>query len=216
MSLLSNGQKRYEGQTFEGLACDSSEVRAREFTECTFDKCKFQETIFKDCRFVDCTFVKCHLVLVQVGGCYFKATQFKDSNIIGVNWTASKIAKVEDAGQKGERVVRVGFLKPIDFFNCVLSHSVFIGLQLRKINMEKCIAKDVDFTGVDLTKGNFQHTDFSDSRFSNTNLTEADFRKAKNYAIDAGYNKLKKTKFELPEAMALLRGLDIILEEPPH
>jgi len=44
-------------------------------------------------------------------------------------------------------------------------------------------------------------------------LTEADFTGAKNYAIAASSNTLKKTKFSLPEAMGLLYSLDIVLTE---
>ncbi len=41
----------------------------------------------------------------------------------------------------------------------------------------------------------------------------ADFRGARNYAIAADLNTLKQAKFSLPEAVALLHGLDIILED---
>jgi hypothetical protein len=43
-------------------------------------------------------------------------------------------------------------------------------------------------------------------------LTKADFRKAFNYGIDFKFNNLKKAKFSLPEAIALLTSLDIILD----
>lgn len=45
------------------------------------------------------------------------------------------------------------------------------------------------------------------------NLTKADLRQAKNYSIRPDSNKIKKAKFSLPEAMLLLYGLDIELEE---
>jgi hypothetical protein len=44
-------------------------------------------------------------------------------------------------------------------------------------------------------------------------LTAADFNDARNYAIDVKQNRLKKTKFALPEAVSLLKGLDIVLRE---
>jgi hypothetical protein len=44
-------------------------------------------------------------------------------------------------------------------------------------------------------------------------LTQADFTGARDYTIAPNLNQLKQTKFSLPEAMALLYGLDIILTE---
>lgn len=213
MSLASQNQRTYESQHFEGLVCDRSEVCLKQFTGCTFENCTFQETVLRECRFVDCTFVKCRLIMGHIADCDFKSVFFKDSNLIGINWAASKIARAVPPGQWGDNAVKIAFLRPIDFLNCVLNHSGFVGLQLRGISMIQCSAKDVDFADADLSKGNFQHTDFSDSRFLNTNLTEADFRYAKNYLINVSINKLKKTRFALPEALVLLHGLDIILEE---
>lgn len=47
----------------------------------------------------------------------------------------------------------------------------------------------------------------------NCDLSETDFSGAVNYTIDAGQNKLHKTRFTLPEAITLLHALDIILED---
>jgi fluoroquinolone resistance protein len=71
----------------------------------------------------------------------------------------------------------------------------------------------VDFAEADLTLANCTFTDFTNSRFQHTNLTQADFTGATNYTIAPNLNTLKKTKFSLPEAMALLYGLDIVLTE---
>jgi uncharacterized protein YjbI with pentapeptide repeats len=48
--------------------------------------------------------------------------------------------------------------------------------------------------------------------FGNTDLSKANLSKAYNYHIDASQNKLKGTRFSLPEAMSLLYSLEIILE----
>jgi fluoroquinolone resistance protein len=42
-------------------------------------------------------------------------------------------------------------------------------------------------------------------------LSGADLSQARNYMIDPGLNELKKAKFSLPEAMALLYNMDITL-----
>ena len=73
--------------------------------------------------------------------------------------------------------------------------------------------REVDLAQADLTDGFFRGCDFSGSRFLNTDLTRADFRGATNYGIGAQHNILKNTRFSLPEAMALLYGLDILLDD---
>jgi uncharacterized protein YjbI with pentapeptide repeats len=87
-------------------------------------------------------------------------------------------------------------------------------LDLSKAVITDCLAKEATFAETNLTEANCTHTDFTDSRFIRTNLTRADFRGARNYAIAADQNTLKQAKFSLPEAVALLHGLDIILEDP--
>lgn len=190
----------YIDRKFKGLIYQAEKIVAIDFDECEFIDCSFRETVFKDCGFRDCTFKDCDLGLVQVTGSSFTATKFHDSQLIGVNWTEA------DWNSRG-------FLKAVDFSNCVINYSTFMGLKLKDMNISGCIAKEVDFTDADLTKANFRNTDLTSSRFLNTNLTEADFMGATNYAIAANLNILKKTKFSLPEAMSLLYSLDIILSE---
>jgi len=49
--------------------------------------------------------------------------------------------------------------------------------------------------------------------FFNPNLTRADWRGARNYALRPIDNTLKKARFALPEAIALLYGLDLELDD---
>lgn len=200
MDLLSDAHVEYEDQFFENLELQNREIRSKEFYCCIFAGCSFLEATFKGCRFVDCEFKECDLSLCRVEDCSFSNTRFQDSQVIGVNWTEASWPKH-------------GLLSAIGFTNCALSHSTFIGLSLREINLRGCVARNVDFAEADLTQANCTHTDFSDSRFLHTNLTEADFTGATNYSIKASLNVLKKTKFSLPEAMSLLYGLDIVLTE---
>jgi uncharacterized protein YjbI with pentapeptide repeats len=99
------------------------------------------------------------------------------------------------------------------FFKCAISHSTFIGLSLRGIQIRDCVAADVDFREADLSRAGFGGTDLSKSLFSSTDLTEADLSGARNYDIDPGRNVLKQARFSLPEAMSLLYSLDIVLTE---
>jgi uncharacterized protein YjbI with pentapeptide repeats len=118
--------------------------------------------------------------------------------VIGLNWTEASWPKR-------------GLLNSLRFVRCILNHSTFMGLPLKKAIFRECIAKDVDFANANLTEADCTNTDFSQSRFFHTDLTHANFSGAQNYAIAAHLNTLKKTKFSLPDAMALLYSLDIEL-----
>ena len=87
----------------------------------------------------------------------------------------------------------------------------YVEQQFADLTLMQDVVTAVTFAETNLTEVNCTHTDFSDSRFIHTNLTKADFCGAHNYAVVADRNTLKKTKFSLPEAVALLHGLDIIL-----
>lgn len=86
-----------------------------------------------------------------------------------------------------------------------------MGLPLKKAKITKCVAENVDLSEVDLTEANCTDTDFSTARFQQTNLTKANLKGASNYAIDVNQNTIKQARFSLPEAVSLLKGLDIVL-----
>ncbi len=200
MTLL-NDQTDYTGQTFKRLKHADEEIADKEFFDCIFAECTFTGTVLRKCRFVNCTFRACDLSLAKVTGSTFRDTTFEGCKMVGVNWT--------EAGWGPKK----GVMNSIHFLDCVLNHSTFIGLSLPRTTISRCVAKDVDFSEADLSHADFTGTDLTDSRFAHTNLTEADFVGAMHYSINAALNTLKKTKFALPEAMALLYGLDIILSE---
>jgi uncharacterized protein YjbI with pentapeptide repeats len=198
--LLTAAQGEYEQQSFAGLKLEGEEIRFKEFYGCQFTECSFLETTFGHCKFVDCEFADCDLSLCRVKGCTFSNTVFTKSQVVGVNWT-------EASWPRG------GLLRGIDFFDCAISHSTFLGLSLRQISICGCVAHNADFAEADLSRATCTGTDFADSRFLQTDLTEADFAGARNYAISPNMNVLKKARFSLPEAISLLYGLDIVLSE---
>ena len=200
MDLLSTANVEFISQQFKGLNYQNVEIIDKEFDECMFVDCTLRETSFVNCRFRDCAFQGSDLSLVRVENCTFTTTTFQDSQLIGINWAEASWHPR-------------GFLKTVDFINCILNYSSFFGLSLKAIKFVNCMAKEVDFAEADLTDAQCLKTDFSNSRFHHTNLTQADFTGATNYAIAADNNVLKTTKFSLPEAMSLLYSLDIILSE---
>jgi fluoroquinolone resistance protein len=190
----------YADQLFESLRLAPRLIAASEFLDCTFSDCALVESVFSGCRFVNCRFRDCDLSLIQVPETAFTGTRFEESKVIGVDWT-----RAEWAG------IRLG--KPIGFHRCAISHSTFIGLALSGIAIRDCTAVNVDFREADLREADLRGTDLSESLFSHTDLTGADLRGARNYQIAAGQNTLQGTRFSLPEALSLLHGLNIILED---
>lgn len=201
MHALVNVERSHEGTTFKSLTLQGSEVIGVDFYDCVFQDCAFVEVTFKDCKFVDCLFSGCDLSLARVDDSAFTNVRFESSKVIGIDWTRAYWP-------------RIGGLQMLSFADCALNFSTFIQLDLKGIEITDCMARDVDFTEARLIRANLSGTDFSESRFLETDLTEADFTRATNYAVDAGRNRLKRTRFSLPEAISLLRSLDIILVDP--
>jgi fluoroquinolone resistance protein len=191
----------YHGdQVFEDIQLERDQLVSSEFYDCAFMRCSFVESVFRNCRFVNCAFQHCDLSLVQVMGSTFSATRFEDSKAIGVDWTQADWPTA-------------GLARPVGFFRSAISHSTFIGLRLRGIQIRDCVAVDVDFREADLSHADFAGTDLSQSLFSHTDLTEADLSRARNYHIDPARNVLRQARFSLPEAMSLLYSMDIVLVE---
>ncbi len=188
----------YVDENFTGLEISEGRLLYKSFDNCTFTKCRFTSVAFEECKFRDCRFKQCDLSLITVKNSSFSGIEFTNSKLVGINWT--------DANWQSRSL-----FKPLKFDQCTLNYSTFIGLKLRKAALTHCVAHDVDFTDADLSGADCRHTDFTDSRFHHTDLTEANFVMAHHYSIDAGANKLKKTKFALPDAISLLRSLDIVL-----
>lgn len=193
-------QLEYTEQIFEEATLKQKVLEDKKFYGCTFIKCNFSETLFKGCKFCDCSFENCNLSMIKVNASTFSNISFSNSKVVGVNWTEASWPRVK-------------LNCPIQFLKCSISHSTFLGLNLREVNIRECVAKDADFRESDLTQADLRHTDFTDSLFMETNLTGADLSNARNYIIDVALNRVKKAKFSLPEAMSLLYCLDIDLIE---
>jgi len=196
---LDGSEKEYENAVFEGLSLKEGSISSKQFYSCVFKGCDLTGTAFISCKFLDCKFMSCNLSLIKVTGSTFLDVEFRDSKLVGVNWTAAYWSRVKLPAS-------------LQFVNCVISDSNFMGLSLRDGCVKKCLAKGADFRETDFTRANLSHTDFEDSLFGNTNLTGADLTQAKNYAMRISDNKVKGAKFSMPEAMSLLYYLGIKIE----
>jgi uncharacterized protein YjbI with pentapeptide repeats len=200
MALKDLGLAEYEDETFSGLSFDQDTITDKTFTDCTFKDCTFREAVFQRCSFDDCLFTDCDLSLAKIPETSFANVEFEECKLVGIDWASAHWPKF--------RVKR-----PFSFHQCALNYSFFSGLKLPNLRMTECAVKEADFTDVDFTSAIFAGTDFTGSRFINCDLTKANFNDATNYAIDINQNWLKKTKFALPEAVSLLKGLNIVLRE---
>jgi uncharacterized protein YjbI with pentapeptide repeats len=115
------------------------------------------------------------------------------------------------------KVIGVNFsetqaLSTPSFFESTLDYSVFQLLNLSGAIFKNCSMKEVDFYEANLTKAEFSGSLLLDAVFNRANLTSADFRGAQEYFIDLRVTIVKKAKFSIPEALNLLKALDIFLE----
>ena len=184
----------HEGKIFEKIQWQEKEVYDRTFKNCTFKNCQLNGLVFSDCHFTDCIFEDCDLSLIKVKGSYFSKLKVIRCKAIGIHWF--------DTG------------KPFsaEFTDSNISYSSFFGKPLKKTKFKNCVAKEVDFSECILTEADFSGTDLQGARFSNTDLSLANFKEAKNYFVDVQFNKVKKAKFSLPEALRLLDAFDVVIE----
>lgn len=186
-------------EVYENLGMNGEDLRDLIFEECTFRDSTFQQADFSRSRFINCTFERCNLSVLRVMETAFAGVRILDSKASGINWT-------ETAQNRG------GLASPPEFSATVLDGSVFQGMDLEDATMKDCRAVDVDFSSASLRGADLKGTDFHGARFNGTDLSTADLRGAVNYSIDIEFNTIKKARFSLPEAVALLKNLDIILD----
>ncbi|MBL4631593.1 MAG: pentapeptide repeat-containing protein [Paraglaciecola sp.] len=191
-------KNEYCSERFNNVDFSAVEIYAKEFDGCTFEKCNFNQAIFNRCNFVDCEFIHCNLSNVKMQYSKFSDVCFRDSKIIGIDWT--KVAWPS-----------LLFSSPIKFYKSILNDSSFYGLSLQNLVIEECKAHNVDFREGDFRHANFTYSDLSGRFFSNTNLSAADFSQATDYDIDIYQNTIKKAKFSRFEAISLLASLEIEL-----
>lgn len=173
----------------------SAAVEGCTFVGCTFDDSHLREITFRDCRFLACAFVACDLSLVDVGGSAFRDVSFDACNLTGVNW-ARAVATLHDPLE-------------VDFRDCILDFAVFQGCALEGRRIDHCIAHECDFRDARLEGAVCRGSDFAGSNFDGADLRGADLRKARNYAIDVRTTQVKGARFSLPDAIVLLKGLEI-------
>jgi uncharacterized protein YjbI with pentapeptide repeats len=190
----------YEEQLFFGVAASERTFEDVRFVTCTFRHSHFDHASFLRCRFNDCAFIDCRLDLMNVTGSRFTDARFTDCRMQGVDWTRAHWSSIRLPAM-------------LHFQRCLLNDSSFFGLHLEGMKAIECRAIGVDFTEADCVEADFSGSDFQDALFRKTRLAGANFTDAINYRIDIFNNDIRRARFCMPEAAALLHGLDIDLVE---
>ena len=185
----------FDGQTFEELSFQKIlPLKGPEFIECIFRSIDFTQLNFTLFKFIECKFENCNFSNISVKNATFRDCHFLKSKLVGINFA------------------EVATLSTPQFHECVLDYSVFQSLNLSNCQFKSCSMKEADFYECNLTKAVFTDSSLEAAVFNKANLSQADLRGAIHYSIDLKETNLKKAKFHLPEALSLLKSLDIILE----
>ncbi len=181
-------------ETYKSNDFSKQIMSEQSFMACEFHNCNFTESTLWNAKFVNCVFKGCNISLVKMDGCRFQDVRFIDCKLVGADFFKCD--------------------KP--FFSVQFTHSIlhycnFSDLNLKGISFAECKLKECHFTNSGLVGASFKDSDLLGTIFHNSDLSKADFSSAINYDIDPQTNKIKKAKFSLPEAAALLRGFDIHL-----
>lgn len=179
----------FSDELFEKI---TAPLQKGEYEACTFKHCDFSRADLSGFLFIDCEFFHCNLSLARLLKTTFNDVKFKDCKIIGIH--------LENCNEFGLSV---------DFENCILDHSSFYKMKLKKTSFRHTQLREVDLTDADLTAAIFHNCDLTGAKFENTILEKADFRTAFNYAIDPEASKIKKAKFSRAGLEGLLTKYDI-------
>ena len=184
---------------FENVVFDKVESTASysdEYNNCTFKNCDFSNVNFDFAELIDCLFLSCNLTMAKLGNTTLSRVKFDSCKLLGVDF--SKCSK---------------FLFSISFENSMLNYSLFSRNDLKNTLFNNCKLNEVSFIETNLTSAKFLNCDLEKAIFDRTNLEKADFSTSQNYTINPELNKLKKTKFSMPDVIGLLHNLDIIITE---
>ena len=200
MSTAFDEQTDYYATHFTGLDLSRHVLAARTYEECTFTGCNFSEATLSGCKLLDCGFEDCNLSLAKVSHTRFRAVTFAGCKLVGINWTSAAWQRLATAAA-------------LEFRDCILNDSSFLGLALQELVVEHCKARDVDWRDANLSGAKLCHTDLTHALFSRTNLSGADLTGAVGYDIDVLNNAVRGARFSRDEAVRLLLGLEIELAD---
>jgi fluoroquinolone resistance protein len=188
-------ESEFEAEDFPDQNWSGAELTEKMFTGCVFRNLAAPEAIFEGTVFEDCRFEGSDLTMIKVKGASFRDVEFERCKLMGIDWSEVR-----------------GLTFSVKFKKCVLSYSSFIDQRMRKTQFLDCKAHETNFAGVDLTGSTFDGCDLEGARFVGTNLSEVDLSNAINYLINPSDNTLRKTRYSMEAALALVSRLGVIVD----
>jgi fluoroquinolone resistance protein len=182
-------------RTFDKTNFTQQPLATGEYEDCTFNHCDFSGMDLSYFVFSRCTFSGCNLSMVKLTKTAFQEVVFKDCKMLGVHFDTCN-----------------PFGLSFRFENCILNHSSFYQMKIKKTVFNNTQLHEADFTDCDLSHTVFSNCDFSGAIFDNTIMERADFRSSFNYALDPEKNKIKKARFSIPGVVGLLSKYGIEIE----
>lgn len=199
LSAIKSKHEYFES-TFSRVDLSECVVQNSKFEDCDFDNCNFSGASFIKCKFNNCTFNHCNLNITEIIDSRLYEVNFNECKLSGIDWTKANWTSFNLDYE-------------LKFSRSILTNSSFMGLKLQGIIMDECKVVDVDFRECDLSKGVFSGCDLHGSLFNKTILRSANFTESWDYNIDVLNNYVDKAKFSRAEAVSLLEGLGIELED---
>jgi fluoroquinolone resistance protein len=179
-------------EQFEGINLMDQPFLVGEYEECVFSHVNFGGANLTDFNFSGCVFEHCNLSGVRLDGAILRDCKFDHCKMMGL--------RLETCNT---------LIFSVSFADCLLDHSSFYQLNLKKMPLLRCSLKEVDFTEADLTEVKFLDCELLDALFDRSNLEKADFSSARHYRIDPTVNNIKKAKFSLDGLPGLLTAYNI-------
>jgi fluoroquinolone resistance protein len=187
-----------------------------EFTKAaTFDKMDYTATAFPKGEYDGCTFMNCDFSGADISGSVFSRCEFSGCNLSLAKTTKTAFQDVQFKNCKMLGLQLSGcneFGLLFSFEGCILDHSSFYRLKIKKTAFRNCKLEEVDFTEADLSAAVMEHCDLTGATFDHTVLEKADLRTAYHYSIDPAINRIKKARFSLSGIAGLLDKYDIEIE----
>lgn len=186
-----------------------------QFSAQTFDKIDFKKQTFIIAEYEDCSFINCDLSGLKLSGARFIECSFSGCNLslAKLSQTALQQVKFINCKMLGLRFDECSaFALEVSFDNCMLDHSSFYKLNIKKTKFTATQLHEVDFTQCDLTDALFDKCDLAGATFDKSILEKADLRSATGYTLDPENNKIRNAKFSLPAVTGLLHKYGIKIE----
>lgn len=183
-----------EDTIFEDRDIDENPLPAGEYEACTFKNCNFSGVDLSGYAFIDCIVVDSDWSLAKLTRTVLRDLRFNGCKLMGLHF--ADCAAISFSAD-----------------NCLINHSSFYGLKMKKTNFHHSQLVEADFTECDLTGAVFAGCNLDRALFDRTILEKADFRTAYNYTIDPEKNTLKKAKFSVAGLPGLLRKYNIDIED---